>query len=71
MFQPKRIEKTLENVLNTTLSFIFMMKIISLVGGGLIKSRLFTTIYAKKRKLDLSVQAVKGFLVRMVRRKKT
>ena len=71
MFQLKRIEKTLENALNTILSFIFMMKIISLVGGGLIKSRLFTTIYVKKRKLDSSVQAVKGFLVRMVRRKKT
>ena len=71
MFQVKKIEKTLENGLNTIHSFIFMMKIISLVGGGLIKSKLFTTIYVKKRKFGLLVLTVKGFLGPMVKRKRT
>ena len=71
MFQLKKIGKTLENVLNTIHSFIFMMKIIVLIGGGLIKSKLFTTNYDKKRKLDLLAQRVKGFLARTAKRKKT
>jgi len=47
------------------------MKIIGFVVKGSIKSKLSTTNYDKKRKLGLLVQRVKGFLVRMARRKKT
>jgi hypothetical protein len=70
VFQLKNIGKQVENVQKNILSFIFMMKIIVLIGGGLIKSRLFTTNYDKKRRLGLLVQRAKGFLVRMVKRKK-
>jgi len=69
VFQLKNIGKQVENVQKNILSFIFMMKIIVLIGGGLIKSRLFTTNYDKKRRLGLLVQRAKGFLVRMVKRK--
>jgi hypothetical protein len=47
------------------------MKIISSVAKESIKSRPFTTNYDKKRRLDLLVKRVKGFLDHMVRRKKT
>ena len=71
MFQLKSIGKQAENVLGNILSFIFLIQIIGFVVKKSILSRLFTTNYAKKRKLGSLVQRVKGFLVRMVRRKKT
>jgi len=51
-------------------SYIFLIQIIGFVVKKSILSRLFTTNYAKKRKLGSLVQRVKGFLVRMARRKK-
>ena len=71
MFRLKSIGKQAENVQKNILSFIFLIQIIGFVAKGLIKSRLFTTNYDKKRKLGSLVQRVKGFLVRMARRKKT
>jgi hypothetical protein len=47
------------------------MKIIGSVAKESINSRLFTTNYDKKRRSALLVQRVKGFLVRMAKRKKT
>jgi hypothetical protein len=71
VFQLKSIAKTLVNVQKNILSFIFLIQIIGFVAKGSIKSRLSTINYDKKRKLGLLVQRAKGFLVRMVRRKKT
>ena len=71
MFRLKSIGKTLGNVLGNILFCITLMKIIGFVVKGSIKSKLSTTNYDKKRKLGLLVQRVKGFLVRMARRKKT
>jgi len=71
VFQLKNIEKTLASVPENIRFCIILMKIISSVAKESIRSRLFTTNYDKKRRLDLLVQRVKGFLVRMVKRKKT
>ena len=71
MFQLKSIEKQAENVQKNILSFIFLIQIIGFVAKGSIKSKLSTTNYDKKRRLGLLAQRAKGFLVRMVRRKKT
>ena len=71
MFRLKSIGKTLGNVPKDILSFIFLIQIIGFVVKKSILSKLFTTNYDKKRRLGLLVHHVKGFLVRMVRRKKT
>ena len=71
MFRLKSIGKTLGNVPKDILSFIFLIQIIGFVAKESIRSKLFTTNYNKKRKLGSLVQRAKGFLVRMVRRKKT
>ena len=71
MFQLKSIGELAENVQKNILSFIFLIQIMSFVAKGSIKSRLSTTNYAKKRRFALLVKRAKGFLVRMVRRKKT
>ena len=71
MFRLKSIGKQVENVQKNILSFIFLIQIIGFVVKKSIKSKLSTTNYDKKRKLGLLVQRAKGFLVRMVRRKKT
>ena len=71
MFRLKSIGKQAENVQKNILSFIFLIQIIGFVAKGSIKSKLSTTNYDKKRKLDLLVKHAKGFLVHMVRRKKT
>ena len=71
MFRLKSIAKTLVNVPGNILFCITLMKIIGFVAKESIKSKLSTTNYDKKRKLGLLVQRAKGFLVRMVRRKKT
>ena len=71
MFRLKSIGKQAENVQKSILSFIFLIQIIGFIAKGSIKYRVFTINYDKKRKLGLLVQRAKGFLVRMVRRKKT
>ena len=71
MFQLKSIGKTLVKMQKSILSFIFLIQIIGFVAKGSIKSKLSTTNYDKKRKFVSLVQGAKGFLVRMVRRKKT
>jgi len=71
VFQLKNIEKTLASVPENIHFCIILMKIISSVAKESIRSRPFTTNYTKKRKLGLLVQHVKGFLDRMVKRKKT
>ena len=71
MFQLKNIGKQAENVQKSILSFIFLIQIIGFVAKGSIRSRPFTINYDKKRKLGSLVKHVKGFLVRMVKRKKT
>jgi len=71
VFRLKSIGKQAENVQKNILSFIFLIQIIGFVAKGSIKSKLSTTNYDKKRKLDLLVKHAKGFLVHMVRRKKT
>ena len=71
MFQLKSIVKTLVNVPGNILFCITLMKIIGFVAKESIKSKLFTTNYAKKRRFVSLVQRAKGFLVRMARRKKT
>jgi len=70
VFRLKSIGKTLVNVQKSIGSYIFLIQIIGFVVKKSILSRLFTTNYAKKRKLGSLVQRVKGFLVRMARRKK-
>jgi len=71
VFQLKSIGKTLVKMQKSIGSYIFLIQIIGFVVKKSILSRLFTTNYDKKRKLGSLVQRVKGFLVRMVRRKKT
>ena len=71
MFQLKSIGKTLVKMQKSIGSYIFLIQIIGFVVKKSILSRLFTTNYDKKRRLGLLVHHVKGFLVRMVRRKKT
>ena len=71
MFRLKSIGKQAENVQKNILSFIFLIQIIGFVAKESIRSKLFTTNYNKKRKLGSLVQRSKGFLVRMVKRKKT
>jgi len=71
VFQLKSIGKTLVKMQKSIGSYIFLIQIIGFVVKKSILSRLFTTNYAKKRKLGSLVQRVKGFLDRMARRKKT
>ena len=71
MFRLKSIGKTLVKMQKSIDSYIFLIQIIGFVVKKSILSRLFTTNYAKKRRLGLLVKHAKGFLVRMVRRKKT
>ena len=71
MFQLKSIGKTLVKMQKSIGSYIFLIQIIGFVVKKSILSKLSTTNYDKKRKLGLLVQRAKGFLVRMVRRKKT
>ena len=71
MFQLKSIGKTLVKMQKSIGSYIFLIQIIGFVAKGSIKFRLFTTNYDKKRRSALLAQRVKGFLVRMVKRKKT
>ena len=71
MFQTKSIGKTLVKMQKSIGSYIFLIQIIGFVAKKSILSKLSTTNYDKKRKLGLLVQSAKGFLVRMVRRKKT
>ena len=71
MFQLKSIGKTLVKMQKSIGSYIFLIQIIGFVVKKSILSKLSTTNYDKKRKLGLLVQRAKGFLARMVRRKKT
>jgi len=71
VFQLKSIGKTLVKMQKSIGSYIFLIQIIGFVVKKSILSKLSTTNYDKKRKLGLLVQRAKGFLVRMVRRKKT
>jgi len=71
VFQLKSIGKTLVKMQKSIGSYIFLIQIIGFVVKKSILSRLFTTNYDKKRRSALLAQRVKGFLVRMARRKKT
>ena len=71
MFRLKSIGKTLVNVPKDIRFYTILMKTIVSVVVESQKSKESTTNYDKKRKLGLLVQRAKGFLVRMVRRKKT
>ena len=71
MFQLKNIGKTLASVPENIRFCIILMKIITSVVKESIKSRPFIINYDKKRRLDLLVKRVKGFLDHMVKRKKT
>ena len=71
MFRLKSIGKTLGNVPKDIRFYTILMKTIISVVVESQKSKESTTNYDKKRKLGLLVQRAKGFLVRMVRRKKT
>tara|TARA_R110002110_G_scaffold268896_1_gene484613 strand:+ start:102 stop:317 length:216 start_codon:yes stop_codon:yes gene_type:complete len=71
VFQLKSIAKTLVNVPKDIRFYTILMKTIVSVVVESQKSKESTTNYDKKRKLGLLVQRAKGFLVRMVRRKKT
>ena len=71
MFQLKSIGKKLVNVPKDIRFYTILMKTIISVVVESQKSKESTTNYDKKRKLGLLVQRAKGFLVRMVRRKKT
>tara|TARA_R110000751_G_scaffold206984_1_gene310926 strand:+ start:834 stop:1049 length:216 start_codon:yes stop_codon:yes gene_type:complete len=70
VFQLKSIAKTLVNVPKDIRFYTILMKTIVSVVVESQKSKESTTNYDKKRKLGSLVQRVKGFLVRMVRRKK-
>ena len=71
MFQLKSIGKTLVNVPKDIRFYTILMKTIVSVVVESQKSKGSITNYDKKRKLGSLVQRAKGFLVRMVRRKKT
>ena len=71
MFRLKSIGKTLGNVPKDIRFYTILMKTIISVVVESQKSKESTTNYDKKRKLGSLVQRAKGFLVRMVRRKKT
>ena len=71
MFRLKSIGKTLGNVPKDIRFYTILMKTIISVVVESQKSKESITNYDKKRKLGLLVQRVKGFLVRMARRKKT
>ena len=71
MFRLKSIGKTLGNVPKDIRFYTILMKTIVSVVVESQKSKESTTNYDKKRRLGLLVQRAKGFLVRMVRRKKT
>ena len=71
MFQLKNIGKTVVNVPGNIRFYTILMKTIISVVVESQKSQGSTTNYDKKRRLGLLVKHVKGFLVRMVRRKKT
>ena len=71
MFRLKSIGKTLVNVPKDIRFYTILMKTIVSVVVESQKSKESITNYDKKRKLGLLVQRVKGFLVRMARRKKT
>ena len=70
MFQLKSIAKTLVSVPGNIRFYTILMKTINSVVVESQKSQGSTTKYDKKRRLGLLVQRVKGFLVRMVKRKK-
>jgi len=70
VFRLKNIGKTLVNVPKDIHFYTILMKTIISVVVESQKSKESTTNYDKKRKLGLLVQRVKGFLVRMARRKK-
>ena len=71
MFRLKSIGKTLGNVPKDIRFYTILMKTIVSVVVESQKSKESITNYDKKRKLGSLVQRAKGFLVRMVRRKKT
>ena len=71
MFRLKSIGKTLVNVPKDIRFYTILMKTIVSVVVESQKSKESITNYDKKRRLGLLVQRAKGFLVRMVRRKKT
>jgi len=71
VFRLKSIGKTLGNVPKDIRFYTILMKTIVSVVVESQKSKESITNYDKKRKLGLLVKRAKGFLVRMVRRKKT
>ena len=71
MFQLKSIGKRVVNVPGNIRFYTILMKTIVSVVVESQKSKESITNYDKKRRLGLLVQRAKGFLVRMVRRKKT
>jgi len=71
VFRLKSIGKTLVNVPKDIRFYTILMKTIVSVVVESQKSKESITNYDKKRRLGLLVQRAKGFLVRMVRRKKT
>ena len=71
MFRLKSIGKTLVNVPKDIRFYTILMKTIISVVVESQKSKESITNYDKKRRLGSLVQHVKGFLVRMARRKKT
>ena len=71
MFRLKSIGKTLGNVPKDIRFYTILMKTIVSVVVESQKSKESTTNYDKKRRLGSLVQHAKGFLVRMVKRKKT
>ena len=71
MFRLKSIGKTLGNVPKDIRFYTILMKTIISVVVESQKSKESITNYDKKRRFALLAQRVKGFLVRMVKRKKT
>ena len=71
MFRLKSIGKTLGNVPKDIRFYTIMIKTIVSVVAESQKSQESITNYDKKRRFVLLVRRVKGFLVRMVKRKKT
>ncbi len=71
MFRLKSIGKTLGNVPKDIRFYTILMKTIISVVVESQKSKESITNYDKKRRFALLVQRVKGFLVHMVKRKKT
>jgi len=71
VFQLKNIGKRVANVPENIRFYTILMRTIVSVVVESQRSKESTTNYDKKRKLGSLVKRVKGFLVRMVRRKKT